>query len=170
MAARAAAGGASPRASGIAVLHKAPAMPPNTASSALIRFNEDATANVMVSGVDYGQGTATSLSQIAAHALGLPLEKIHFVWGKDTDFSPYDWQTVASRLTVMGGLCIQRAADGRPQSDEGGGGPGAGGRARAIWRSAAAASSSRAIRPRACATRTWCWATNSPTATPSAAR
>ncbi|MFZ1946136.1 MAG: xanthine dehydrogenase family protein molybdopterin-binding subunit, partial [bacterium] len=93
------------RAKGIAVLHKAPAMPPNTASSALIRFNEDATANVMVSGVDYGQGTATSLTQIAAHALGLPMEKIKFVWGKDTDLSPYDWQTVASRLTVMGGLC-----------------------------------------------------------------
>jgi CO/xanthine dehydrogenase Mo-binding subunit len=96
---------------GIAVLHKAPAMPPNTASSALIRFNEDASANVLVSGVDYGQGTATSLTQIAAHSLGLPLEKIHFVWAKDTDFSPYDWQTVASRLTVMGGLCIQRAAE-----------------------------------------------------------
>ncbi|HVP56807.1 MAG TPA: molybdopterin cofactor-binding domain-containing protein, partial [bacterium] len=70
------------RGRGIAVLHKAPAMPPNTASSALIRFNEDASANVMVSGVDYGQGTATSLSQVAAHALRLPLEKIHFVWGK----------------------------------------------------------------------------------------
>ena len=99
------------RGKGIAVLHKAPAMPPNTASSALIRFNEDASANVMVSGVDYGQGTATSLTQVAAHALRLPLEKIHFVWGKDTDLSPYDWQTVASRLTVMGGLTILRAAE-----------------------------------------------------------
>jgi CO/xanthine dehydrogenase Mo-binding subunit len=99
------------RGRGIAVLHKAPAMPPNTASSALIKFNEDATANLMVSGVDYGQGTATSLTQIAAHALGLPVGKIHFVWAKDTDYSPYDWQTVASRLTVMGGLCIMRAAE-----------------------------------------------------------
>jgi CO/xanthine dehydrogenase Mo-binding subunit len=99
------------RGKGIGVLHKAPAMPPNTASSALIRFNEDATANVMVSGVDYGQGTATSLSQMAAHALRLPFEKIHFVWGKDTAYSPYDWQTVASRLTVMGGLSILRAAE-----------------------------------------------------------
>jgi CO/xanthine dehydrogenase Mo-binding subunit len=98
------------RGRGIAVLHKAPAMPPNTASSALIKFNEDATADVLVSGVDYGQGTATSLSQIAAHALGLPFERIHFIWAKDTDYSPYDWQTVASRLTVMGGLCILRAA------------------------------------------------------------
>ena len=99
------------RGKGIAVLHKAPAMPPNTASSALIRFNEDASANVMVTGVDYGQGTATSLSQVAAYALRLPFEKIHFIWGKDTDFSPYDWQTVASRLTVMGGLTILRAAE-----------------------------------------------------------
>ena len=86
-------------------------MPPNTASSAIIKFNEDATADVIVSGVDYGQGTATSLSQIAAHALRVPLEKIHFIWAKDTDRSPYDWQTVASRLTVMAGICILRAAE-----------------------------------------------------------
>ncbi len=98
------------RGKGIAVLHKAPAMPPNTASSAIIKFNEDATVNVMVSGVDYGQGTATSLCQIAAHHLRLPLESIYFVWAKDTDYAPYDWQTVASRFTVMGGLCIERAA------------------------------------------------------------
>ncbi|MFH1221080.1 MAG: xanthine dehydrogenase family protein molybdopterin-binding subunit [Candidatus Eisenbacteria bacterium] len=99
------------RGKGLAVLHKAPAMPPNTASSAIIRFNEDATANVMVSGVDYGQGTATALSQVAAYALRLPFEKIHFVWGRDTEYGPYDWQTVASRLTVMGSLCIMRAAE-----------------------------------------------------------
>ena len=98
------------RARGIAVLHKAPAMPPNTASSAIIKFNEDATADVLVSGLDYGQGTATSLSQIAAQALKVPFDRIHFIWAKDTDYSPYDWQTVASRLTVMGGLCILRAA------------------------------------------------------------
>jgi CO/xanthine dehydrogenase Mo-binding subunit len=99
------------RAKGIAVLHKAPAMPPNTASSAIMKFNEDATVDLLVSGVDYGQGTATSLSQIAAHALKLPLERIHFIWNKDTDFSPYDWQTVASRFTVMGGLSILKAAE-----------------------------------------------------------
>jgi CO/xanthine dehydrogenase Mo-binding subunit len=98
------------RAKGIAVLHKAPAMPPNTASSAIMKFNEDATVDLLVSGVDYGQGTATSLSQIAAHELKMPLDRIHFIWNKDTDFSPYDWQTVASRFTVMGGLSIIKAA------------------------------------------------------------
>jgi CO/xanthine dehydrogenase Mo-binding subunit len=97
------------RGKGIAVLHKAPAMPPNTGSSAIVKFNEDTTVNLMVSGVDYGQGTATSLTQIAAHHLRVPVEKIHFVWAKDTDYSPYDWQTVASRFTVMGGLSIERA-------------------------------------------------------------
>jgi CO/xanthine dehydrogenase Mo-binding subunit len=110
-AAGAAGGSGKVRAKGIAVLHKAPAMPPNTASSAILKFNEDATVDVIVSGVDYGQGTATSLSQIAAHALNLPFERIHFIWAKDTDYGPYDWQTVASRLTVMGGICILRAAE-----------------------------------------------------------
>ncbi len=99
------------RAKGIAVLHKAPAMPPNTASSAIMKFNEDATVDLLVSGIDYGQGTATSLSQIAAHELKMPFERIHFIWNKDTDFSPYDWQTVASRFTVMGGLSIIKAAE-----------------------------------------------------------
>ena len=97
------------RGKGIAVLHKAPAMPPNTGSSAVVKFNEDGTVNLMVSGVDYGQGTATSLTQIAAHHLRMPVERIHFVWAKDTDYGPYDWQTVASRFTVMGGLCVERA-------------------------------------------------------------
>lgn len=107
------------RGKGIAVLHKAPAMPPNTGSSAVVKFNEDATVNLMVSGVDYGQGTATSLCQIAAHHLRMPLEKIHFVWAKDTEYGPYDWQTVASRLTFMGGLCIERAvADAMGQIKE----------------------------------------------------
>ncbi len=107
------------RGKGIAVLHKAPAMPSNTASSAIVKFNEDATVNVMVSGVDYGQGTGTSLTQMTAHHLRMPMEKIHFVWAKDTDYSPYDWQTVASRFTVMGGLCIERAcADAMSQIKE----------------------------------------------------
>lgn len=104
-------GGRKLRAKGLAVLHKAPAMPPNTAISAVMKFNEDATVDLMVSGVDFGQGTATALSQIAAERLRVPIEKIHFIWQKDTDRMPYDWQTVASRLTFMGGNAVIRAAD-----------------------------------------------------------
>ena len=31
-------------------------------------------------------------------------------WDSDTDFTPYDWQTVASRFTVMGGNAVIEAA------------------------------------------------------------
>ncbi len=98
------------RAKGIAMLHKAPAMPTFTSSSATILFNGDGSANVLVSGVDYGQGTYTTFAQIAADELRIPLEKVHVPWDCDTDYTPYDWQTVASRLTVMGGNAIIAAA------------------------------------------------------------
>jgi len=95
---------------GFAVLHKAPAMPTFTSCSAIIKFNEDGSVNVVVSGVDYGQGTYTALAQIAAEVLKMPIEKVHMVWECDTDTGPYDWQTVASRFTFMGGNAIIKAA------------------------------------------------------------
>jgi CO/xanthine dehydrogenase Mo-binding subunit len=94
------------RGKGIAALHKAPAMPTFTSSSAVIKFNEDAS----VSGIDYGQGTYTALAQIAAEELGIPLEKVNVIWDSDTAFTPYDWQTVASRFAVMGGNAVIDAA------------------------------------------------------------
>jgi len=84
------------RGKGIALLHKAPAMPANTSCSAVIKLNEDASADLLISGVDYGQGTYTALRQITAEELRLPIEKVHVVWDCDTAFSPYDWQPVAS--------------------------------------------------------------------------
>ncbi len=98
------------RARGVAMLHKAPAMPTYTSCSASILFNGDGSANVLVSGVDYGQGTYTALAQVAADALRIPLEKVRVPWDSDTDFTPYDWQTVASRFTVMGGNAVIQAA------------------------------------------------------------
>ncbi len=104
------AGSGKVRGKGVAMLHKAPAMPTYTSCSATILFNGDGSANVLVSGVDYGQGTYTTLTQIAADELKLPLEKVRVPWDSDTDYTPYDWQTVASRFTVMGGNAIIQAA------------------------------------------------------------
>jgi CO/xanthine dehydrogenase Mo-binding subunit/aerobic-type carbon monoxide dehydrogenase small subunit (CoxS/CutS family) len=98
------------RAKGVAMLHKAPAMPTFTSCSATILFNGDGSANVLVSGVDYGQGTYTALAQIAADELKLPFDMVRVPWDSDTDFTPYDWQTVASRFTVMGGNAVIQAA------------------------------------------------------------
>jgi len=95
---------------GIASLHKAPAMPTSTSCSAIIKLNEDASADILISGVDMGQGTYTVLRQIAAEELKLPIEKVQMTWDCDTAFSPYDWQTVASRFTFMGGNAVIEAA------------------------------------------------------------
>lgn len=98
------------RAKGIAVLHKAPAMPTFTSCSAIINFAADGAATVLISGVDYGQGTYTALAQIAADELKIPIEKVRVPFESDTDFTPYDWQTVASRFAVMGGNAVIMAA------------------------------------------------------------
>ncbi|MBN1477256.1 molybdopterin-dependent oxidoreductase [Candidatus Sumerlaeota bacterium] len=100
------------RGKGIALLHKAPAMPTFTSCAVVIKFNEDCSVNILVSGVDYGQGTYTALAQIAADELRIPVEQVRVTFECDTDFTPYDWQTVASRFTVMGGnATIQAAQD-----------------------------------------------------------
>ena len=104
------------RGKGLAMVHKAPAMPTFTSCAVTIQFNEDASVSLLVSGVDYGQGTYTTLAQIAADELRIPLEKVHVSWDCDTDYTPYDWQTVASRFAVMGGnAVINAAADCREQ-------------------------------------------------------
>ena len=98
------------RGKGIAALHKAPAMPTYTSCAAVIKLDEDGGADVLISGVDYGQGTYTVLRQIAAEELKIPIEKVHVTWECDTAFSPYDWQTVASRFAYMGGNAVIEAA------------------------------------------------------------
>jgi CO/xanthine dehydrogenase Mo-binding subunit len=98
------------RGKGIAMLHKAPAMPTYTSCSVVIKLDEDGAADVLVSGVDYGQGTYTVLKQIAAEELKISIDKVHVTWECDTAFSPYDWQTVASRFAYMGGNAIIEAA------------------------------------------------------------
>ena len=100
------------RGKGLAMLHKAPAMPTYTSCAVVIKLDEDGGADVLVSGVDYGQGTYTVLRQIAAEELKIDIDRVHVTWECDTAFSPYDWQTVASRFAYMAGnATIEAAAD-----------------------------------------------------------
>lgn len=96
---------------GMACAVKAPAMPNDAASSVHLKFAEDATLEVMISGTDIGQGLATVSAQFAAEALDLPVETVRVRQRPDTNLSPYDWQTVASRQTWATGNAIVRAAD-----------------------------------------------------------
>jgi carbon-monoxide dehydrogenase large subunit len=94
---------------------KAPAMPPNAASSAFLKFNEDASLNILISGMDIGQGLLTVMAQIAAEILTVPVSKIR-VETPDTDRNPYEWQTVASHVTWgCGNAVLKAATDAREQ-------------------------------------------------------
>ena len=97
------------RGKGIAALWKAPAMPSFTSSSAIVKLNEDGTVTVSVSTTEIGQGTLTAFAQMTAEELQMPIEKIKVVPKRETDYSPYTWQTVASRSLFMDGNALLRA-------------------------------------------------------------
>jgi CO/xanthine dehydrogenase Mo-binding subunit len=94
---------------GMALFWKAPAMPPNASSASFLKFNEDGSLNISVSGMELGQGYLTVMAQIASEILTVPVEKIR-VETPDTDRNPYEWQTVASHVTWSSGLAVQKAA------------------------------------------------------------
>jgi CO/xanthine dehydrogenase Mo-binding subunit len=96
---------------GLATLHKAPAMPPFTATAAVVKMNSDGSVIVNVSLTEIGQGSATAVAQIAADRLGFPIDKVKVTIDKDTDKDPYDWQTVASKGLILTGNATILACD-----------------------------------------------------------
>lgn len=78
-------------------------------SSALVRPNEDGTVDVFTGAADIGQGSDTTLAQIVAEELGIPLETINVV-AADTQTGVMDLGTYASRVTFVAGNAAKRAA------------------------------------------------------------
>ena len=95
---------------GFSLMWKAPAMPPNASSSAFLKFVEDGSINISVSGMEIGQGYMTVMAQIAAEVLAVPVEKIR-VETPDTDRNPYEWQNVGSHVTWGCGNAVKAAAE-----------------------------------------------------------
>jgi CO/xanthine dehydrogenase Mo-binding subunit len=78
-------------------------------TGAIVRLLEDGTILLNTGSVDIGQGSNTILTQICAEALRVPLELISIA-SPDTDGSPYNWGTTASRVTYMTGTSVIGAA------------------------------------------------------------
>lgn len=79
-------------------------------SNAMIRAHEDGNAvSLHIAAADIGQGSDTVLTQIAAEELGIPYDR---VWLVDCDsvLSPLDLGSYSSRVTLMGGNAVLRAA------------------------------------------------------------
>jgi CO/xanthine dehydrogenase Mo-binding subunit len=80
---------------------------PSTSTAAL-KLNEDGSASLLTSTVEIGQGARTVLAQIAADALGVPVEMISVSYA-DTDATPWDQTTSSSRSTLMMGGAAREA-------------------------------------------------------------
>ena len=78
----------------------------STACNIYLRSDGSVAVNTGV--VDIGQGSDTILTQICADALMLTPERISFA-SPDSDSSPYNWKTAASRVTYMAGRVVLAA-------------------------------------------------------------
>jgi CO/xanthine dehydrogenase Mo-binding subunit len=78
-------------------------------SQAMIKMQTDGSVDVLMGSVDIGEGARTVMRQIAAEELGVPIEKVN-VTLVDTDTSPLDTGTFASRVTHQTGNAVVQAA------------------------------------------------------------
>ncbi|MHB8932147.1 MAG: xanthine dehydrogenase family protein molybdopterin-binding subunit [Bellilinea sp.] len=96
---------------GFAAVMKSPKGAPFSTKGCYMKMNTDGSVNINMGGAEVGQGLRTVVRQIAAEALKIPPEKVRVYTELDTQFSPYEWQTIGSMFTMQGGRAIVRAAD-----------------------------------------------------------
>jgi nicotinate dehydrogenase subunit B len=77
--------------------------------NAFLQIAEDGTVTCFTGKIEMGQGAITSLPQIMADELNVPLEKVKMVMG-DTDLCPYDAGTWGSQTTQTFGPAMRAAA------------------------------------------------------------
>ena len=96
------------RAKGIATGIKLTGTP--SASSVVVKFNDDASVQILQSGMELGQGAFSILPAFVAERLGIPYENVSVV-PVDTMYTPYEKTTTGSRLTFHVGNALVKAAD-----------------------------------------------------------
>jgi nicotinate dehydrogenase subunit B len=77
--------------------------------NAFLQIAEDGTVTCYTGKIEMGQGAITSLPQMMADELNVPLEKVKMVMG-DTDLCPYDAGTWGSQTTQTFGPAMRAAA------------------------------------------------------------
>jgi xanthine dehydrogenase molybdopterin-binding subunit B len=78
-------------------------------TGAIVRLLEDGTVSLNTGATDIGQGSDTILSQMCAETLQVPIDQIQLS-SPDTDGSPFNWGTTASRVTYTTGRAVVGAA------------------------------------------------------------
>lgn len=96
---------------GVAAMMKSPKMAANSSSCCQLKMSSDGSVFINLAGIEMGQGVQTVFTQMAAEALKIPIDKVRVNQDVDTQFSPWDWQTVASMQTYRGGRAIVQACE-----------------------------------------------------------
>jgi carbon-monoxide dehydrogenase large subunit len=78
--------------------------------SAAVSLEPDGSIRAKLGTHNHGQGHATSMAQILASKLGIPVDRIEIIEG-DTDNVPYGTGTFGSRRIAVGGSALAVAAD-----------------------------------------------------------
>lgn len=78
---------------------------------ARIVMNEDGSVQVQVGATEIGQGSDTVFCQMAAETIGIPMNMVNIVAEQDTDISPVDSGSYASRQTYVTGMAVKKAAE-----------------------------------------------------------
>jgi len=96
---------------GFAAVFKSPKGAPFSTKGCYMKMNVDGSVSVNMGGAEVGQGLRTVIRQVTAEALKIPAEQVRVYNELDTQFSPYEWQTIGSMFTMQGGRAILRAAE-----------------------------------------------------------
>ena len=78
-------------------------------TGAVVRINPDGSAKVFVTAGRQGQGSETTLTQVAAKELGIPFEQVEYELG-DTDSGPWSHGSLASNTMFRIGFAVRAAA------------------------------------------------------------
>src|SRR6266436_1004640 len=78
---------------------------------ATVRMDPSGAVTVLAGVTSQGQGLETTMAQLVAVELGLPLDAVRVIFG-DTDATPFGLGAFASRQAVIGGGAVTRAAQG----------------------------------------------------------
>ncbi len=79
-------------------------------SAAIVKVNLDGAITLFTGAVEFGQGSDTAMSQIAAEALGVSLDDIVLV-SADSELCPHDLGNFLSAGIHVSGEAVRRAAD-----------------------------------------------------------
>lgn len=79
-------------------------------AGARIVMNQDGSVQLQIGATEIGQGSDTAFGQMVAEVLGLPFDMVHVISTQDTDITPFDTGSYASRQSFVTGAAVKKAA------------------------------------------------------------